>query len=347
MSRINPKHKRRNRCWPGAHSSIPYELWTEQGAEKDNSVIYKGMTACAPEEALTRRLDPQGLSIVTLAPAATALSWGSSSSSSNGNAGPATSAEATTASSPIREEPVGTYTAFGRKEKAGDNSTGLVAAPGAYPGADQLNVTLVANLLAQYASGKRVAARRRSKRLDPLFEKLALAAQRSGEASFEAYAPQRAAVTPLSASVGPRGRILNTCFKFNLWCVDNELELYNLAADPFEMENLYSNAAKHAPWLVNRLNALLAVITACEGLDCADPVRAAHAADLSSGAPMTFEDSLAERHDAFYASLPRPRFRKCLGVYDHDNELNWFRAVARQRKANPPPTAALVEGDLA
>jgi N-acetylglucosamine-6-sulfatase len=109
---------------------------------------------------------------------------------------------------------------------------------------------------------------------------------------------------------------------YNVWCVGDH-ELYDLGADPYEMDNLFlqdksteitlSGTAGDGTitttigTLLNRLDALLLVQKSCAGDDCRQPWEALHTA----GDVQSLKDALATQYDDFYINLPKVAWDQC------------------------------------
>eukprot|EP00198_Chlamydomonas_reinhardtii_P000542 XP_001689877.1 predicted protein [Chlamydomonas reinhardtii] len=63
-----------------------------------------------------------------------------------------------------------------------------------------------------------------------------------------------------------------TCYKYTVWCQGNR-ELYDLAADPYELSNRIQSAPVRA---VNRLDAVLSALVHCSGASCRNPYSLLH-----------------------------------------------------------------------
>ncbi|CAG8930847.1 unnamed protein product [Penicillium salamii] len=93
-------------------------------------------------------------------------------------------------------------------------------------------------------------------------------------------------------------------FYYSVFC-NNEHELYNLTADPYQMNNLMSSSSKNQDGfaasdlqkMVHRLDALLMVLKTCVANDCIDPWGILH----PQGDVRNLEDALNPKYDAFYA----------------------------------------------
>ncbi|KAG0164068.1 hypothetical protein DFQ30_010563 [Apophysomyces sp. BC1015] len=128
---------------------------------------------------------------------------------------------------------------------------------------------------------------------------------------------------PQVPSVGPNTyktlRVISETYNwmYAVWCT-GEHELYDLKQDPYETNNLYSEAAVQ---LLNRLDALLAVLKTCRAETCRDPWRVLHPTDASV---KTLADALDEKHDLYYEGLEKVAFSECLNYYEITNEGDHF-----------------------
>ncbi|KAK2764581.1 hypothetical protein FQN54_009276 [Arachnomyces sp. PD_36] len=96
---------------------------------------------------------------------------------------------------------------------------------------------------------------------------------------------------------------------YSVYC-NNERELYNMAADPYQIDNLMSTANSTTltdtdepsisdcsiSEIVPRLDALLMVLKTCKAQDCIDPWAVLH----PKGDVKSLEDALNPRYDDFY-----------------------------------------------
>ncbi|KAK8108011.1 uncharacterized protein PG998_010024 [Apiospora kogelbergensis] len=130
-----------------------------------------------------------------------------------------------------------------------------------------------------------------------------------------------------SGLLGPAG--LNNTYKalrligndydlsYTVWCT-NEHELYDLKADPWQMNNIYSSTdnATATPLLygwdkakvIARVDALLLTLKACKGVVCRRPWEALHPA----GCVHSLRDAMDPAFDNFYVEQqPRVSFSEC------------------------------------
>lgn len=108
--------------------------------------------------------------------------------------------------------------------------------------------------------------------------------------------------------VGARFNLLYT-----VWCT-NEHELYDMATDPGQVDNLAAASRAHAlvanypvAKLRERLDALLLVLKTCKAAACTDPWAVIH----PQGDVENLDDALDTQYDAFYAAQPKVQFSQC------------------------------------
>ncbi|KAI9743875.1 MAG: hypothetical protein M1818_002609 [Claussenomyces sp. TS43310] len=109
---------------------------------------------------------------------------------------------------------------------------------------------------------------------------------------------------------------------YSVWCT-NEHELYDLNADPHQMNNIYPQQQKSTKGaessnrlssvsnlerLISRLDALLMVTKSCKGRTCVSPWGVLH----PDGDVKTLKDALDQKFDSFYSFVgQRVRFDRC------------------------------------
>lgn len=101
---------------------------------------------------------------------------------------------------------------------------------------------------------------------------------------------------------------------YSVWCT-GEHEFYDLKNDPYQMKNSYLSVDNQ---LVNRLDALLAVLKSCRAETCRDPWGILHPNDNTV---KTLKDALHERYDAHYSQFRKVQFEECIDFYKVSNEL--------------------------
>ncbi|OIW33162.1 arylsulfatase-like protein [Coniochaeta ligniaria NRRL 30616] len=120
---------------------------------------------------------------------------------------------------------------------------------------------------------------------------------------------------------------------YSVWCT-NEHELYDMAVDPGQLNNLLSPDTANSTHVaglpvvktVSRLDALLFVLKSCEGIICREPWKALHpAGDVTSLA-----DALAVQFDSFYDTLEtKVQYNFCANGYLIDAEGPMWQAADR------------------
>ncbi|KAI8624345.1 arylsulfatase [Xylariaceae sp. FL1651] len=110
---------------------------------------------------------------------------------------------------------------------------------------------------------------------------------------------------------------------YTVWC-SGERELYNTAADPYELVNLAHKA--NSTQLVNRLNALLMVTKSCEQNSCRDPWSLLQPTTTSGGQTrlVSLTQAMDTAYDAFFADFEKVAFETCLLVQSEANEMPYF-----------------------
>ncbi|EAU30364.1 conserved hypothetical protein [Aspergillus terreus NIH2624] len=102
---------------------------------------------------------------------------------------------------------------------------------------------------------------------------------------------------------------------YSVWC-SNEVELYDLTTDPYQITNLASNRVRFANHtvagrplhqVINRLDALMMVVKSCKEDSCREPWKELH----PGGYVENLKAALSPAYDAFYARQPKVHFRNC------------------------------------
>ncbi|KAJ3326000.1 Extracellular sulfatase Sulf-1 [Boothiomyces sp. JEL0866] len=110
------------------------------------------------------------------------------------------------------------------------------------------------------------------------------------------------------------------CFKYNKLC-NGTIELYNLANDPHELNNIYptngGNVSSKIVKLQNRLDAYLSVMATCQGLNCLSPIQVLHPNEPH----LSFEQVMDSKFDAQYANYEKFRFLSCSRYFDASQEI--------------------------
>ncbi|KAG2444332.1 hypothetical protein HXX76_001088 [Chlamydomonas incerta] len=121
----------------------------------------------------------------------------------------------------------------------------------------------------------------------------------------------------------PAGGPPLACYKYTVWCQGNR-ELYDLAADPFELNNRINDASAG---VIDRLDAVLSALVHCRGVACRNPYSLLH----PGGGVRKFSQTLAPQYDAFYSGLIKLRIKTCSKFYIPANELTWTQQGAGSR----------------
>lgn len=99
-------------------------------------------------------------------------------------------------------------------------------------------------------------------------------------------------------------------YLYSVRCAEHEREFYDLSTDPYELRNAVRDP-KYAK-LIDRLDALLNVLRACQGKECREPWKRYH----PDGSVKSIDDALDPKYDAKYASIPKITFRACEPVHN-------------------------------
>ncbi|KAL4794754.1 arylsulfatase [Aspergillus venezuelensis] len=107
---------------------------------------------------------------------------------------------------------------------------------------------------------------------------------------------------------------------YSVWC-NNEHELYDLNADPYQVNNLHPHASRPANLttllghgiqrVIDRLDALLLVLKSCKGRTCIKPWEVLHPA----GSVRNLLEALDTEYDAFYRDQPKVSYNRCEYAY--------------------------------
>lgn len=109
---------------------------------------------------------------------------------------------------------------------------------------------------------------------------------------------------------------------YSHWCT-GETELYNTAADPYELNNLALNATHESARLMDRLNAILLVTKSCAENVCRQPwalLQPGHRKDEI----LSLKQAMDPKYDSFFAKFPRVAFKECLQIQDIENEQPYY-----------------------
>ncbi|KAI0018990.1 arylsulfatase [Xylariomycetidae sp. FL0641] len=111
---------------------------------------------------------------------------------------------------------------------------------------------------------------------------------------------------------------------FSRWCWNNETELYNTTADPYELTNLAINPDAATQRVLDRMNGILLYTKSCSAASCRN-IWQTMAADAGIDADFsTFRAALDPAHDAFFAALPPVGFQKCMQFQSVENEGPYY-----------------------
>ncbi|KAJ6542905.1 alkaline-phosphatase-like protein [Mycena capillaripes] len=115
-------------------------------------------------------------------------------------------------------------------------------------------------------------------------------------------------------------RVVGTSYSlyYTVWC-DNSHELYDMKADPYQMNNLLLasngssdiNLSLTMSTLTARLDALTMVLKSCKADSCRNPWAVLH----PQGDVHNLGDAMATQYDAFYATQPKVSFSECQPGY--------------------------------
>ncbi|KAG2489560.1 hypothetical protein HYH03_012011 [Edaphochlamys debaryana] len=137
------------------------------------------------------------------------------------------------------------------------------------------------------------------------------------------------ACTNDTSTFGPNRFSPWTCFKYTILCnrvakqtpnITN-YELYDLGLDPFEINDRY-RLYRGQEWslsqrrLVDRLDAVLTVMSYCSGITCRNPFLRIH----PDGSVKTFTQALDARYDSLYERFKKFSYKRCTVYFNPDNE---------------------------
>ncbi|KAI4600575.1 hypothetical protein KJ359_000934 [Pestalotiopsis sp. 9143b] len=114
-------------------------------------------------------------------------------------------------------------------------------------------------------------------------------------------------------------------YLYSRWCT-NETELYDTAADPYELTNLALDPDAETARLMTRLNALLLATKSCADVTCRNPWRLLQPAYRAQVAPLdaleirSLDQAMDVQYDDFFAGIPQVAFQECLQVQFRPNE---------------------------
>lgn len=101
---------------------------------------------------------------------------------------------------------------------------------------------------------------------------------------------------------------------YAVWCTGDH-ELYDLKEDEYEINDIYNKTDQR---LIDRLDAVLAVLQTCRAHTCRDPWRVLHPTDKSV---RTLKDALHPRFDDYYKLFRKVGFKGCEIYYGAANEF--------------------------
>ncbi|KAI0137520.1 arylsulfatase [Xylariales sp. AK1849] len=116
-----------------------------------------------------------------------------------------------------------------------------------------------------------------------------------------------------------------TSYLYSRWCT-NEAELYDTAADPYELTNLAISPSAETSRLMARLNALLLATKSCAEVTCRNPWRLLqpeHRAEIAPVSELEIQNlnqAMDAKYDEFFAGIPNVAFQECLDFQSVANE---------------------------
>jgi hypothetical protein len=128
-------------------------------------------------------------------------------------------------------------------------------------------------------------------------------------------------------------------YSYSVWCT-GERELYDLVADPYQINNLVASLNALGPFadfdssplkkLLHRLDALLLVLKTCVGDTCHAPYSAMFPSfEATGGEVYRLDQALEERYDAYFEQLPKVRYTHCaLGYQTRLEKPDWSPELA-------------------
>lgn len=129
-------------------------------------------------------------------------------------------------------------------------------------------------------------------------------------------------------------------YSYSVWCT-GERELYDLVADPYQVNNLVAplnalgpfadfDALPHLQKLLHRLDALLLVLKTCVGESCHAPYSVIFPSiEATGGQVYRLDQALDPKYDAYFAQLPKVRYTHCaLGYQTRLEKPDWSAELA-------------------
>ncbi|KAG2495700.1 hypothetical protein HYH03_006300 [Edaphochlamys debaryana] len=160
------------------------------------------------------------------------------------------------------------------------------------------------------------------------------------------YRAVRACLPPSAAvAQSERGssRTGHVCYKYIAYCAIRAAPgkqlvnlMFNLSADPAEIDDLMLRTPRPATLqkLVDRLDAVLTVMSYCWGRTCTDPFSHIHGPD---GGVHDLTAALDPKYDSLYGGFSKLGFKRCTKVYAGiGNELPDMRLVPQPQQSPPP-----------
>ncbi|KAI0477084.1 arylsulfatase [Xylariaceae sp. FL0804] len=171
------------------------------------------------------------------------------------------------------------------------------------------------------------------------------------ESKFSAVWPN---VTYKSLRVVGGGAQEQQSWFYLVWC-DNEAELYDTAADPYETHNLINSTTTPAVRrLLTRLNAILMVTKSCSGDACRNPwihLTGSNSTSTSNstggGSISSLVEAMDPRHDAYFSSFAAVGFGECMQYQADWNEGPYHppSSVSLGRRWRRPTDGYLTSND--
>lgn len=141
----------------------------------------------------------------------------------------------------------------------------------------------------------------------------------------ETYANNSYKTLRIVNSAGSSGSADFSSYLYSRWCT-NETELYDTAADPWELTNLALDPDAETARLMTRLNALLLATKSCADVTCRNPWRLLQPSYRAQVAPLedleirSLQEAMDTQYDDFFAGIPQVAFQECLDIQFRPNE---------------------------